>query len=601
MSSHLIETHVDSDGLTQLIQRLGRDCTPTQFVREFVQNSIEAIQRTDSPGQVIIDVNWHWFEETSVHKISFIDNGDGMTPDQMLQHLNNLSSSGQDSNVYENYGVGAKIAALTRNHTGIIYDSWKNGEGYRMFIHFDEEDQKYGVLRVKVADSDFRHYIPVDQSEKPDMINDHGTRVTLLGMDRDEDTMKAPSYTKGGKENWLSLYVNSRYFRVPDDVKINVRIGYYRDPDNKKHNYTREILGQEATLKRYQESSGITPLSDAKVHWWILEPDRDGHSRELVAGHTGCINQNELFDIAQGRNSRAVHFGIYMGKENIVLYIEPSSNKYVQNTARTGLVERDGSSLPWSRWEDDFRLVMPEELDEYIKRKMGEISTESHEEKIRDRLKEITRFFNISRYRSIASGNVSAEPDSEILSSTGSGEGESSTKGGKRRKRGGLPGGFEELLMGGLKEDGIPAESVSPDKFPHLTWITAEDGSREKDTIDDRAAQYLPKDNLILANADFQGFKDVIEHFMKQYFEIDGAEVIVKDVVREVFEQQLIETVTGALSLKNRPKWKPDEYQRAISEESLTAAVMPRYFLLNFVKRQLGNHFKNIKAADVVS
>lgn len=363
----------------------------------------------------------------------------------------------------------------------------------------------------------------------------------------------------------------------------------------------REILGQEAVLKKFTQQSGKTTLSDANVHWWILEPNRKGHGRQLVASHTACINQEELFDIAEGRSSRAVHFGVFMGKENVVIYVEPESGKYVQNTARTGLVERDGSPLPWSRWEDEFRDNMPKELDDYVKKKLGEVTTESHAEKIRDRLKSIASFFKISRYRADTNGNFLADSSSEVKSLTGeSTKSDTSESGGLRKKKGALPGGFEDFLMSGLKDGGVPSEEVSPDKFPQLTWVSVEEGTRDKEEMEDRAAQYLPKDNMILANADFQGFKDVIEHFAEQYSEIDGAVIMVTDVVQEVFEQLLIETVTGAQSLKNRPKWRPEEFERAVSEEALTAAVMSRYFLLIHVKRQLGDRFKSIKLASVV-
>ena len=50
-------------------------------------------------------------------------------------------------------------------------------------------------------------------------------------------------------------------------------------------------------------------------------------------------------------------------------------------------------------------------------------------------------------------------------------------------------------------------------------------------------------------------------------------------------EQQLIETVTGALSFKGRPNWNPDEFKTAVSAESLTAAVMTRYFIMREINR----------------
>ena len=54
----LVPTKVADSGLTALIDRFGRDCPPTQYIREFIRNSIEAIQRTKKPGTIYVDVNW---------------------------------------------------------------------------------------------------------------------------------------------------------------------------------------------------------------------------------------------------------------------------------------------------------------------------------------------------------------------------------------------------------------------------------------------------------------------------------------------------------------------------------------------------------------
>lgn len=107
--ANLLKTNVAQYGLTKLIQRLGRDTAPTQFVREFTMNGIEAVQRTKSPGSVIVDVNWDIFEKQGLHKICFIDTGDGMTDDEMREHLNNLSSSGTDKNTFEIMAWGQKL------------------------------------------------------------------------------------------------------------------------------------------------------------------------------------------------------------------------------------------------------------------------------------------------------------------------------------------------------------------------------------------------------------------------------------------------------------------------------------------------------------
>ena len=104
-------------GLMALIRNLGWDCPPWQYLRELLKNSIEACQRTKNKRSLItIDFNPKVFESEGVYKISFSDDGDGMSPTEMLSLLNNLSSSGSSLNEHQNCGVGAKISAMTRNH-----------------------------------------------------------------------------------------------------------------------------------------------------------------------------------------------------------------------------------------------------------------------------------------------------------------------------------------------------------------------------------------------------------------------------------------------------------------------------------------------------
>ena len=592
--ANLLKTSVAEYGLTAMIKRLGGDCTPTQFMREFAMNSIEAVQRTQNGGNIFVDVNWPLFDQLETHKICFIDNGDGMTGEEMLEHLNNLSSSGTMSNAYENYGMGAKIAALTRNHEGIIYDSWKNGIGNRVVIYYDNEACAYGAKPFELNDGETAWFLPLDDNAKPDIIEEHGTRVTLLGMELDQDTLVPPKDAKGGRENWLYQYLNTRFFEIPEGIEIQARIGYYRDPENKRHNYTRVVKGQKGTLDSYAETRGTVTISDARIHWWILNPKPSGHGREYVTGHTGCINQNELFDLADGRSNRAPGFGIIFGREQIVLYVEPKSG-YVQDTTRTRLRRSDGSELPWNRWQDEFRANMPTEIEAFMQKCMNAAENKSHGESIRERLKNIRNFFKISRYKKHIHGVETLDPMSETKGKTGSGQTNNHSSGGRRMNGGGSGAGtLEEILYAARKIDGERAEAVSPDQFPEVRWVSIEDGSRDADDLDDRAAEYYEADNIIVANADFQGMTDLINHFCHLYEDVPEAESIIKDEVQAAIEQQLVEVVMGALSFRNRPKWNPDQFAAAVSQEALTAAVMPRYHILNQIKRSTGSRLGKV-------
>src|SRR2546423_15272726 len=88
-----------------LLDRLGQDCHPLQFLRELTQNAIEAIYRTaEKTGEVVWDVDWtsYELEQSGVFKLSITDTGDGMTGEEMVKYINQLSSSLQQQSLSGN-------------------------------------------------------------------------------------------------------------------------------------------------------------------------------------------------------------------------------------------------------------------------------------------------------------------------------------------------------------------------------------------------------------------------------------------------------------------------------------------------------------------
>ena len=107
-----------------MLDRLGEDCSPLQFLRELTQNSLEAIQRLpDKKGDVIWDVDWNTYDLTGMFKLCIRDTGDAMTGEEMIQYINSLSSSVNVLSSTGNYGVGAKTCGCT------LYSlRWTNGK-----------------------------------------------------------------------------------------------------------------------------------------------------------------------------------------------------------------------------------------------------------------------------------------------------------------------------------------------------------------------------------------------------------------------------------------------------------------------------------------
>src|SRR4051812_14656391 len=160
-----------------LLDRLGADCAPLQFVRELTQNAIEAIDALgDRPsGAIVWDYDRKRYEQLGTYKVCVIDTGTGMTGPEMVKYINALSSSGRHQAVDRNYGVGAKIAAATRNHSGVIYLSWKDGNGSMIHLWRDPATGEYGLRQFRLPDAGYAYWATVSDEVKPPEIGAHGT------------------------------------------------------------------------------------------------------------------------------------------------------------------------------------------------------------------------------------------------------------------------------------------------------------------------------------------------------------------------------------------------------------------------------------------
>ncbi len=575
-----------------LLDRLGQDCHPLQFLRELTQNSIEAIQRSGKSGEIIWDVDWTYFLMQGVQKLCITDTGIGMSGEDMVHFINQLSSSVSQQSFSGNYGVGAKIAAATRNPVGVLYLSWKDAEGSMIHLFREEDSGQYGLKQWQHSDGRYGHYLPIDDYVRPENIVQHGTKVVLLGMSDAESTMKAPEGAPS-PSRWISKYINTRYFRFPDGVTIRAREGWEYERNDKDRNYLRTLTGQEAYLKQHSVSSGKVDLSGATAYWWILkdEPALTNNSGFIEsAGHVAALYQNELYEQATARAgmSRLQQFGVIFGYRQVVIYVEPHNNdmtRLTTNTARTALL-LDNESLPWADWAAEFREKLPREIAELVAEKAADATETDHSKSIRERLKDVIELFKISRYKPVSDGNILVDTD-QLARGGMAGSAQTTTRAKRERNSSGGTGGNVYAVF--EKTDGIPAKKAKPDVFPTVRWVSIKDRTREYGDIEDRAAKYLSDQNLLLINADFRAFADMVLHFTKEFHDYPGIADIARDAVHAWFEQALVETVIGIQGLRGSKEWSELQIENAYSEEALTTAIMQRYHVLNSVKRELGS------------
>ena len=388
-----------------IVDRLGRDCAPFQYLRELTQNSIEAILDTpEKTGEIHWDVDWNHFDLTGQYKLAIIDNGVGMTGEDMLRYINQLSSSSHEQAHDANFGVGAKVAAATRNPAGLLYLSWKDGQGWLTHLWKDPNTGQYGLARRVRDDGTYSDFSRLSDDVKPDLIGDRGTMVTLLGDHDDRNTVEPPAGIEG-RQRWIQKYLNTRYFNFPDGIEVKVREAYQAPRDDPHRNMLKPVRGQKWLLDSESSWYGTVPLSGATAHAWILNEDlvkKNYGDKYASTGHMAALYHDELYEMASGRAgvARLQLFGVIFGHNRVVIYVEPDEDQRLSsNTARTELLI-DGEQLPWADWAAEFRADMPQAISDLMEQITSGSTTDDHKQAIRERLKQIRDLLrNPSRYR----------------------------------------------------------------------------------------------------------------------------------------------------------------------------------------------------------
>ena len=585
---------------TFLLERLGSECTDLQGLRELTANGLDAVAAlgADTGGRVVWDLDWERFDASDgrVRKLSVIDTGTGMTAGQLRHYINQLAASGREQSLTGNFGVGAKVAAGSRNPHGLEYRSWHDGQG-SLVCFKRHPDGRWGLEPQRWADGRSDYWRPLGEAEKPWLLRgqDHGTQVVLLGQDERHDTTQAPQSVTGARRQWITRYLNGRFVRLPVRVEVLVR----EDLGRGEPGQLRRICGERNHLERHAVAAGAAELSDAVAHWWVLDDDHRGRRREAVlwasTGHAAAVFGDELYDVlpqTRGGYGRLQDFGVRFDCERVVVHLEPhlEAGRLECNTARTVLL-LEHEPLPWSRWGEEFVAKMPDEVLRLQERAAG-ADCLPRQEAIRSRVTAILPLYRLSRYRPPRSpmprsrkpatgstedesanprAGMSAPPSDEPVTDT--------TWASLDRERGRGPAGDESPPIDADHE----ARSPTSVDLPDVAWISARVGTRAAGDLEDQAARYHRSRHELTINSDFRAISDLITHWCYRYQGVPGARTVIEAQVRESCEQVLVEIV---LVVRNSD-WNEERLDALLSPTSFTAALLPRHLLHATLQKRL--------------
>jgi hypothetical protein len=581
------------DNVGFLIENLGADAAPLQYLRELVQNELEAIERAGiSEGQIEIDYE----EVKGVRKLRISGNGIGMTADEVAANINHLSASGGVQAFDKNFGIGAKITAAVRNPHGVMYKTWRKGEAALTIM--GRVDGRYGRMGFTQPDGTVDYWIPLAADENPPIIQEHGVSVVLLGYGDDDDTTVPPPGTDLPSQ-WVAAYLERRYFQLRESISLRVLrpVEIYDTEKGTYRSIYDTIRGQRYYLDKHSDSHDRVQLPEVKatVWWWLLGDEiTKGGKTWNNRGHVAALYQDELYEVRSGasRTSALKDFGVYAGFGRIVMYVEPH-NVLKANTARTELILRGNKPVDYVEIGDAFVSKMPTELEAFM---AGQVSTEpgDHRKAIRKNLKEVEDALEEARYRRSKSGKLEhleplegGSPASTLESLTKSEE-----LADRHRREDAVGRVGDEYLRKAReeRERRVRGERVEADPAPKIVWD--EHGT---DVPAGRAATYNPRVHIVTASAKFEFYLDMVEWAVEEARQRAASDImsdamrsIVVDEVRRWFEEALSNAVVMLRPMSHDAKWGPMVFQTGLSDEGLTSAVTShRWLMMSAIKRGL--------------
>ena len=410
-------------GASHFVNRMFEACGNYQWAREFLKNAEEA-----GATKVEFGIEWQAVEKHGTYRRTIVDNGIGMTRDELLKFFSTLGEGAKRiGGIHDNFGVGAKIASLPWNPDGVIVISHKDGLASMIRIELDPDSAEYELTEFQ-SDAGTSYVInPTDVdwgnevnwgAVTPDWARQHGTTVVLLGSEEAPDTVLGNPRAGEKDIKGLSVYLNTRFWELEGAEVTVVELRTERktswplgpgDRDDARRPNNRRIMGAKHYLAGITgqngklTASGSVPLDENRVnaHWYLWEGERPAiHSYAKKTGYVAVKYKDELFELS----SHKAHFrwfGVADLKiqQNLTIVLVPTlfdpqiamwgiyPDQSRNRMIFTGNGEK-GVALPLADWGYEFSENMPEEIREAIRKARGEGPKSLEDEEYRKRLQD---------------------------------------------------------------------------------------------------------------------------------------------------------------------------------------------------------------------
>jgi hypothetical protein len=614
-------------GASVFVNRMYEACGNYQWARELLKNSLEA-----GAIRVEFGIEWQAVEKIGVYRRTIADDGQGMTAQELREFFATLGlGSKKIGGLHDNFGVGAKIAALPWNPDGLVVLSFKEGAASMIKIVLDPETNEYELVDFVTPD---RRTCVIDPTNivdedgvnwgavAPDWVKAHGTVVVLLGSEDYPDTVLGNARADEKYVKGLSVYLNTRFW---DLSHVTVQVAELRsdkknswplspsDRDDARRPNNRRIQGARYYISGVKSDEGKVSASGSMmldqervlVDWYLWEGERPNvHMYAKKGGYLAVRYGDELFELSSAKpNFRA--FGIIEAKvqQNLTIIVEPQLYEPASapwgvhpDQSRNRLIftgnGEKGGPLPMYDWGGEFAENMPEAIRQAIITARGEISGSIEDDEYRRRLQDKfgarwtmrRRVVVPDRSERTREGQAGSETvNLNLLESTGEPLG---VKRPKRKKT------VEQVRFIGIDGSGAnTAEREVPVDVPHFRYASKDEFENEL-----HLAAWVPHDPrgpTVILNQEAPVLLESIKHHQDQYPDIHAEEIAktVMDAYGEIAASKIAHS--QKLTMKISEQELDATYR---SEPALTIALMGLLAEEAVISQRLGR-FGRKKAA----
>ena len=593
---------VDKGDSFPLMKNIAVGAAPWQYLREYVQNGIDAFALLPSglKKQIYVDFDHHYYDVHKIFKLAFGDTGVGMSPHEAEKYLLNFGRT--TSSRKKNKGIGARISAIRRNKE-LWVKTWPVSEGGKVgYLLILEIDLKVGGQLKRFPDG--AKWKILSEEDKPHFIDKCGTQVTFMGHFQKDDTMLPPSSCQFPIKEWMAQTLNNTYFDIDKDIHVYCRTNHTFNKeafvwDNQKRmlnmrqtstgggqNRLVKIPGCHYTYENIKKKNGTLTLSDDTViHWYITETREKKHSffSRNKRSRIAYLHNKECYEVKYGSQADFHKWGVHYCS-NVSLFIELDSNFYRPDVARKYLTvggEEEGDDLPKARWQAEFKENFPNE----IKKEEEETSRIDDSKGLDPNILKNLPFIKDDLAKTSEEEGEPMDLQENID--------EAMTKAARysmimkeqtnNKKKGEIFGDLEDYIHKRKKESspqkGLPVEAnFMPKNTKHIN-------PGEDHKLYGWAVEYVADEDLVLINDDWRGIISQIDCYMPKSTNPVLAKTL-KSLIMRTHVDRAILMICQAKQLRDSTM-NIGDFEASVSTQALTIGLSPNVQTDRYLKQEI--------------